>query len=225
MYTRRSSIPITALLFDLDGTLADSRPGILASIDAALRDLGHEPDRSLDVSFLLGPPIDTTMERLLAHYGDHRTDRALKVYRDHQEKAGIFQSRLYPAVTDSILALRQRGVRTYVATSKRLKMAKQKLAHLKVDCLFEEIYGSLPGGALNDKTDLIAHVLTDTRLDPATTAMVGDRKFDMIGARANGLHAIGALWGYGSEQELASAGAQAIVLEPSHLVKAISAID
>ena len=107
------------------------------------------------------------------------------------------------------------------ATSKRTVFARRILEHFRLDGYFDGIYGAEPGGAHDHKPELIAHVLMAQSIDPAAAVMVGDRRYDITGAHANRVRAIGVLWGYGSRTELEQAGADLLVASPAELAAAL----
>ncbi len=203
------------VLLDLDGTLIDSRPGIAASCEAALRALGHSPDPAFDVTPLIGPPIPQVIGRLLAGYGDDRVQAGIDAYRAHYGEIGLHMATIYPGVTDA-LALLAAQARCFVVTSKRKDFATRIIGSLFADTI-TRTYGTEPDGSTDDKAVLIAAVLRQEGMDPASTAMVGDRHHDIVGARANGLRGIGVLWGYGSRDELEAAGAAHLMAAPAEL--------
>ncbi|CAN7565248.1 HAD hydrolase-like protein [Phenylobacterium sp. LjRoot164] len=213
------SFPPTVLL-DLDGALVDSLPGIAASCRAALAALGHDPDRAPDVAGLIGPPIEDIMHVLLAPFGDDRIDEAVSAYRDDYGARGLLASDPYPGIPEALDALRAAGAQLILATSKRRTFAERILDHTGLAPRFAAIHGSEPGGALDHKPELIAHILARHGLDPAACVMVGDRRYDISGAHANGVRALGVLWGYGSREELEAAGADALVADPQDLADA-----
>ena len=199
-----------AILLDLDGTLIDSRPGIAASCGAALHALGHRPDPSFDVTPLIGPPLPQVIRSLLERYGDHRVDAGVAAYRAHYGEIGLHQATIYPGIADA-LRLLSACAHCFVVTSKRSVFARRIVNSLGLTDWFRGVYGTEPDGRLDDKRDLIAAVLRTEALAAGDTVMVGDRSHDMIGAHANGLRAVGVLWGYGSRSELEAAGADALV--------------
>ncbi|MGI4952311.1 MAG: GNAT family N-acetyltransferase [Janthinobacterium lividum] len=208
--------PATILL-DLDGTLADSAPGILGSYRRALIALGHEPDPDFDMNFVIGPVMADVMPHVLAHYGDDRVEEAIALYRHYYGEAGLFQAQLYPGMAQLLKALSAAGCRLFLATAKRVEFAEQMLEHFGITALFEGIYGSVAGNALDHKKDLIAHILERADADPADVVMVGDRRYDISGAHANGVRALGVLWGYGGRAELEQAGADALAATVAEL--------
>lgn len=212
-----------SVLLDLDGTIIDSQPGILASTLAALRALGHEPAADFDIRGVIGPPLDDMMRALLQPLGDERIDEAVTAYRAHYGESGLFGSVPYPGIAEALHAMTARGWKLYLATSKRLVFARRILEHLGFAPHFDGIYGSVPGGALDHKPELLAHVVNQHRLEPERSVMVGDRRYDISGAHAVGLRGLGVLWGYGSRDELETAGADRLVETPADLLDAVLA--
>jgi len=208
------------ILLDLDGTLIDSQPGILSSCKVALRALGHELDSTQDFSSIIGPPIEEIMRGLLKPFDDDRIAEAVTAYRAEYSEHGLYQSPPYPGMVEVLTTLRQSGARLFVATGKRVQFAKRILEHLDLAHFFEEIYGSVDSGALDHKPDLLAHVMKLHALSAEHCVMVGDRRYDILGAKANDMRALGVLWGYGSRDELMTAGADGLVATVPELPKA-----
>lgn len=206
-----------AILLDLDGTLVDSEPGIRDSCAAALRALGHPAD-GLEIAGLIGPPLEEIMAAILKRFGDDRVEEAVLAYRAHYGATGLLATTIYPGIEAMLDRLAALDVALYVATSKRRVFAQRILGHLGLAARFVGVHGSEPGGALDKKADLIAHVLTRHGLRAEHCLMVGDRRQDVLGARANGLAAVGVLWGYGDREELETAGARHVIERPDELV-------
>ena len=103
--------------------------------------------------------------------------------------------------------MKRAGLRIYLATSKRATFASRILEHLEFSAYFDAIHGSVPGGALDHKPELLAHVLSKHDIAPSRSLMVGDRRHDISGAHAVGMRGLGVLWGYGTRDELETAGA------------------
>jgi phosphoglycolate phosphatase len=206
-----------SVLLDLDGTLADSRPGIEASFRFMLTELGHDPTLVGDLSWAVGPPIAVSIGTLLARYGDDRTELGLKTYRARYSAVGIYECAVYPGIPEMLAALRKAGRTLCVATSKRRDFAERVVDFLGLRQYLPTVYGALPGGGLDDKKDMIAELLRVERYDPAGTIMVGDRMHDIRAAHVNGLKAVGVLWGYGGEAELREAGADWLAAAPAEV--------
>jgi phosphoglycolate phosphatase len=209
------------VLLDLDGTLIDSYPGILASCHAVLRALGHKPDDSFDIRRIIGPPLEEIMQILLRSYGDDRVSEGVAIYRKHYGESGFLGSVPYPGIGKSLEEMKQAGLLIYLATSKRAIFANRILDHLKFIAHFDGIYGSGPNGELDHKPKMLSHILSNHGLSPSQGVMIGDRRYDISGAHSVGMHGLGVLWGYGTRDELESAGADQLVESPADLARAV----
>ncbi len=214
---------IGVLLLDLDGTLSDSRPGIAASFRFALDRLGHDPDAAGDLTWAVGPPIAVSLQRLLAPYGDDRVDLALTIYRERYSAVGLYDCSVYPGIAAMLDDLHAAGLTMCVATSKRVDFAERVIDHLNLRRYVKAVYGALPGGGLDRKHDLLAHILETESFDAAACAILGDRLHDIEAAKANAIASIGALWGYGGLAELEAAGAGAIAAVPADVPRIVLA--
>ncbi|MDH2405888.1 HAD hydrolase-like protein [Bradyrhizobium sp. SSUT18] len=206
---------VRSVLLDLDGTLVDSRPGIVASCSAALRGLGHDPGEALDIA--IGPPLEDILRTLLQTYGDDRIDEAVVAYRQHYGQSGLLASEPYSGIRGALEAMQGAGLRIYLATSKREVFARRILENLKLATYFDGIHGSVPGGTLDHKSELLAYILSEQDVSASHSLMVGDRQHDIVGARAVGMRSLGVLWGYGGRHELETAGADQLVERPADL--------
>lgn len=211
-----ASAPLS-LLFDLDGTLVDSKPGILASCEAAMRALGHRPD-GLDIDTLIGPPLETVMAEVLGRFGDDRVAEAVAAYREHYGSVGILQTTAYPGIAAALDDLVAARAGLYIATSKRTLFAKSILETLGLMDRFAGVCGSEPGGGHDSKAEVVAEAMRRHALRPDRCVMVGDRQLDVEGARANGVPTVGVLWGYGDRAELMAAGAARLIATPAELI-------
>ena len=210
-----------AVLLDLDGTLIDSRPGIAASCLATLRVLGHSPDEAFDITPFIGPPLEEVLRVLLRTYDDDRLDEAVSAYRQHYGDSGFRGSELYPGIGEALEDMRQAGLRIYMATSKREIFARRIAEHLNLAGYFNGIYGSVHGGALDHKPELLAQILSERNLMASDALMVGDRRHDIVGAHAVRMRGLGVLWGYGSRDELETAGADHLVERTADLAHTV----
>jgi phosphoglycolate phosphatase len=216
--------PVRSVLLDLDGTLIDSRSGIVASCLAALRALGHDPSEALDMKNVIGPPLEEVLQGLLWAYGDDRIDEAVVAYRQHYGESGLLGSEPYPGIGDSLQQLRRAGLKIYLATSKREVFARRILENLTLATYFDGIYGSLAGGKLDHKPELLAHILSEQDIRPSHSLMVGDRRHDIVGAHAVDMRGLGVLWGYGSRDELEAAGADRLVERTADLAPMVLSV-
>jgi phosphoglycolate phosphatase len=208
-------------LFDLDGTLTDPKEGITKSVQYALKYFGiDEPDRDALTRFI-GPPLRESFAKY-RNFSEADTERAILKYREYFSGRGIFENKLYPGITDLLTELRHAGVRMAIATSKPAVFAEKIAKHFAIDSFFEAVTGSELDGSRGTKGEVIGFCL-DT-LDPNRglhTVMIGDREYDIFGARETSIDSIGVLWGYGPREELESANAARIVNSPEELCRLI----
>lgn len=205
-------------LFDLDGTLTDPKVGICGCVQYALAELG-EPVPPLDeLTWTIGPPMIESMRVLV---GAERAAEAVRLYRVRYGEIGLFENVIYAGVTDMLAELDASGWRMYVATSKALPFAQRIVDRFGLTRFFRKVYGAGLDGSLLHKDALLAHALADARINPARAIMIGDRKFDVLGAAANGLRTLGVAWGYGSRAELMDAGAVALADAPRDVPAAL----
>jgi phosphoglycolate phosphatase len=182
------------VIFDLDGTLTDSAPGIVASFRHALAAVDAEvPDGDL-ADRLVGPPMHHTLATL--GLGD-RADEAVAAYRADYTRRGWSMNRLYDGVTDLLGDLRAAGVRLAIATSKAEPTARRILEHFGIAGEFDVIAGASPDGTRAAKADVLAHALEQLGPLPDRVVMVGDRAHDVDGAAAHGIATVVVGWGYG----------------------------
>ena len=207
-----------AALLDLDGTLSDSRPGIVACFRHTLHELGHDPAAAGDLTWAVGPPIAASLQRLLELFGDDRVDAALTIYRERYSAVGIYDCSVYPGVPGMLDGLRDAGFTMCVATSKRRDFADRVIDYLGLRSYVRGVYGAEPRGGLDRKQDLLAHILNVENLEANACTMLGDRFHDIEAAKANAIRSIGALWGYGGREELEKAGADTIAATPDDVV-------
>lgn len=211
---------ISTVLFDLDGTVSDSAPGILASLEKAFADLGVAWLDEGTARSLLGPPF---WDSLAPYVGSERVAEAVGRYREHYVGGGaMFDTILYPGVLETLQRLAATGRTLAVATSKPETHAAQIIEHLGIAEYFVTVCGDTLDGGRDSKALVVGEALR--RLgnpDPSSVLMVGDRSHDVLGAAAHDVRCAGALWGYGTRQELESAGAVRVCAEPRALLELI----
>ena len=189
------------LLFDLDGTLTDPREGITRCVQFALARQNIEVvDRRLLDPFI-GPPL---MSSFMHFYGmDHASaEQAVADYRERFAHVGMFENDVYPGIERLLAGLQASGRLMFVATSKPWFYARQIIEHFGLDGYFCHVYGSELDGKRSEKHALIAHILREEQIKAADALMIGDRKYDLAGARHNGVASAAVGYGYGSESEL-----------------------
>ena len=205
------------VLFDLDGTLTASGPGITASAASALQAVGRPP---LDDSALLGfigPPLIESF-REIAGLDEAAVIEALVAYRRYFVESGMFENSVYPGITGLLQELFDTGRRLAVTTSKPLRYAVPIIEHFELGKYFEGVYGPTADDDGIDKKAVVAHALNAMAIDDtANVVLVGDRFHDVVGAHENGIACVGALWGYGSRDELVAAGVEALAADVDEL--------
>lgn len=205
-------------LFDLDGTLTDARPGIVACIRYAVEGMGRAcPDDDALAAFI-GPPLRGTFATLLETTDHARIEAAMALYRERFGVTGLFENRVYDGIPEMLAAVGARAPAAFVATSKPTVYAERIVRHFGLAPHFARVYGAELDASLDDKATLVAHLMKREGIARGAAVMIGDRAADVRAAHANGLRAIGVLWGYGSERELREAGADVLCAEPRVLV-------
>ena len=211
---------ITTVFFDLDGTLTDPGLGITNSVMHALRRMGVEPPEREALYKFIGPPLKESFHR---YYGfdDAQCADAIGKYREHFADKGLFENELYPAVPGMLQALRDAGLRLAVATSKPEPFSERIIDHFGLKPYFDAVCGSTLEETRTEKWEVIRYALERLGVTPEETLMVGDREHDVLGAKKCNLKSIGVLYGYGSREELLSAGAAAIAETPEEVARLI----
>ena len=196
------------ILFDLDGTLTDSAPGIVNGACYAMERMGFPAEDPAKLRRFVGPPL---YESIKNTYGlsDQDCWRAIALFREYYNDKGWLENGVYPGIPELLRDLRAAGKTLLVATSKPDVMARRVLEHFDLTHWFHRIEGADLNEGHCQKAAVIRKVLTECQ-PPFPAVMVGDRENDCHGAAENGLPAIGVLYGYGDRRELEAAGAAAI---------------
>jgi phosphoglycolate phosphatase len=206
-----------SVLFDLDGTLTDSAPGITGSMRFALADVGLRPVSAATLRTFVGPPLADSL-RAVCGLDDSQIRQVMAVYRERYSSVGMFENAVYPGILELLTALREDGRRLAVATSKLASSAIAICDNFGLSRFFEAICGADLAGLHDSKTEIVAAARAALgQPSAADTVLVGDRLYDVVGARANGIAVIGAGWGYGLAGELGTAGATEIAADATEL--------
>jgi len=211
----------STILFDLDGTLTDPGEGIVKSIRFALHHVGLPSVPEAALRGFVGPPLQGSFAELGAQ--PNQIAPLIQAYRSRYRETGMFENVVYPEVPNLLAELRSRNCRLFVTTSKPTPFAVAILEHFHLHHFFDEIFGSNLDGSLAEKHDLLSRVRKQVGFAPASTALIGDRKFDITAARTLGVLAVGALWGYGSRAELVEAGADRLAESPRSVLDSLAA--
>lgn len=209
------------VLFDLDGTLVDSFPGISDAYHHVRAELGLPPVDDAQMRPLIGPPIQVGLER---HFGltGTRLEEGVRIFRAHYADSGWFRFSKYPGVDPMLLELHARGLRLGIATSKLRAMAAAIIERAGWSDLFELVEGAESDGSRYLKRDVIECAISCLPPTSHVVAMVGDRAEDMVASRELGLRAIGVTWGYGSALELRRSDASLTVDSPDQLLEELT---
>ncbi len=211
-----------AILFDLDGTLTDSREGITRCVQYALHAMGIEEPDLKKLEAFVGPPLDRSfMEN---YQMDQETAwKAVEKFRERFATVGIYENRVYPGVPEMLRALKEAGRTVAVASSKPQVFIKEVLRYFALQEYFDVVVGSELDGTRTDKEEVIAEALRQLgigdKIRRSEGVMVGDRKFDIQGARAHGLTSVGVLYGCAPAGELEAAGADYLAVDVEELTK------
>ena len=207
------------ILFDLDGTLTDSGEGIINCAILALEHFGLPiPDRET-LRVFVGPPLHETFIKF--GVPADKADEAVAVYRSRYVPIGMFENAPYPGIRELLETLKKQGHKLYVATSKPEWMAQEILKKFQLDSYFDLICGATMDTSRTEKSQVIAYLLEQTG-DVSHAIMVGDTKYDVIGASAHSIPTIGVSWGYGTVEDMQSAGAAAIAYTTQELLELLN---
>ena len=193
------------IIFDLDGTITDSKPGIVKGVQYALHCYGvEEPDLDKLTSFV-GPPLYKSFMNYLECTEDEAKE-VVECYREYYAETGLYENALYEGAEALLYALKEKGYRLLIASSKPRLYVKRILSYFRVMRYFDIVEGSELDSKRTDKAELLSYVIEKWNLKAEECVMVGDRKHDVLGAKANGMDSIAVGYGYGSEDELSKAG-------------------
>jgi phosphoglycolate phosphatase len=202
-----------AYFFDLDGTLTDSRPGLNLSFRAALRALGLPDVSDTDAESHIGGPLPLVFRALNPQISQADIANGMAAFRSAYELEGIAQNLIYPGVVEFLQAIERQGAVSFVVTSKPEHYAVRVVEIIGIKPYLKGVVGA-GLDETDTKTTLVARALSMSGIAAADTLMLGDRNYDIIGALANGVLPVGALWGYGSHDELHGAGCRDFAASP-----------
>lgn len=209
----------STVFFDLDGTVINSEKGILNSVEYALKKYGAAvPERS-ELNFFLGPPLEDSFAKLLK-VPKIEAQILVEYYREYYREKGIFEIETYDGIEPLLEKIKKSGRKTVIATSKPEEFAIRILEHLGIAHLFDIIAGATFDNSRSEKIDVLAYALKRAGVtDIKTAVMVGDRRYDCMGATHFGMDSIGVLYGFGDIEELTNAGATYIAKSVEEIYK------
>ncbi len=199
------------ILFDLDGTLTDSSPGIINSIIYAMKKFGVTIEDTAPLRRFLGPPLQDSFMDVFG-FDSEKAMKAVEYYREYYTVKGIEENSVYEGIEDVLVSLKKEGKRLIVATSKPQPFAEKIINDFGLNKYFDFVAGSNLDGTRSKKAQVIKYALKNCGIDDLSRAiMIGDRMHDVAGAKEAGIDCIGVEYGYGDYNELESAGADYIV--------------
>lgn len=209
------------ILFDLDGTLIDPYDAITKSLQYALEDAGIEAADRSQLKVFIGPPLRTSLREFYNITDNDEIERIYSKYLEYFSEHGIYENKLYPGVIEMLEELTTTGAVLTIATSKLMVSARKIAKLLSIDRYFEHIIGCERDGSRSQKSEIIKYIL-DKMGHGYDPVMVGDRKYDIAGAKEIGIDNIGVTWGYGSREELEEAGAVQIADSLEELLRLLT---
>jgi phosphoglycolate phosphatase len=189
------------VLFDLDGTLTDPYLGITNSVKYALNKFNIAEQNNSQLKLFIGPPLEQSFMEYY-RFNKNEAKKAIEFYREYYSVKGIYENKLYHGIDIVLKTLNNKNINCIVATSKLEEYAVKVLRYFKIDLYFKHVTGSNLEGTLVEKEEIIKYIIEKYQLEKEKTIMVGDRKYDIIGAKNNGIDSIGVLYGYGTKKEL-----------------------
>ncbi len=193
------------LIFDLDGTLTDSGLGITNSVKYALEKYHIEVNNLNDLNVFVGPPLKDSFS-LYYGFSEQQALEAIGYYREYFLDKGMYENSVYPNVLELLQKLKKNGKTLVIATSKPEPFTIKILKHFNLLQYFDLVCGASLDETIDlKKEDIIRNALKELNINVQDAIMIGDRKYDIIGAHKNNLDSIGVLYGYGSKEELIEA--------------------
>ena len=207
------------ILFDLDGTLTNPEIGITSSVMYALEKFGVKVEDRKELHPFIGPPLSYSFQN---YYGLSEADSelAIKYYRERFSVKGLYENEVYNGVEKALQQLKESGKTLIIATSKPEEFTLKILEHFDLLKYFDFVAGATMDGSRGEKADVIRYALEISEIEDKSEAiMIGDRKYDILGAKENGLESIGVLFGFGDHKELSEAGANYIAESIEDILK------
>ena len=204
-------------MFDLDGTLTDSRLGVTRCLQHALAEAGALVPSGEQLTRYIGPPLPGSFATLLRTSDEQQIEGAIAAYRRRFEQIGIFENRVYPGIVEMLEAFDAAGHDMCVVTVKPRVYALRILEHFEIARCFRDVYGPELGTRDCTKASLIRAACTASPTPSSRAVMIGDRAEDVRGARSNGIGSVAVAWGYGDREELEAAEPDRIVASSCEL--------
>ncbi|MFC1953327.1 HAD hydrolase-like protein [Chloroflexota bacterium] len=209
------------VLFDLDGTLTDPKEGFVNCIQYALRQLGQSSQNEEYIASLIGPPLHSTFVTLLHSDESELIGEAIRLYRQRYSETGIFESEIYPGITELLDLLHRNSYQLWVLTFKPKIWIEKIIKHFSYEQWFSGVFGPTLDERLSDKVELVKSAIAGAKMIPADTVIIGDRKEDIIAGNINGILTVGVTYGYGTREEIIDAEPNYICDSPDDIRQVI----
>ena len=206
----KQSLPFETVIFDLDGTIAQSAPGVFQSVTTALERMNMPVPNQETLRKFIGPPLCHSFINFCG-MTQEEADIGVAYYRDAYLNGGIYNNSTFPYIMELLHSLKEHGAKLCVATSKPEPMAKIVLDHLEITPLLPYMAGADLDERHSNKTELIEKGLAHCNTKPSNAVMIGDTHFDAHGAKHANTNFIGVLYGYGTREEMEREGATQFV--------------
>ena len=191
----------THLIFDLDGTLLNSKLGLSNSLNYMYQQMGLNIDGSLVIDDLIGPPIHDGLKNILG-FDDRQVELGVEIFRKYYGTKGMFEAEPFPGILDLLEELQNQGKQLYVATSKTDRYTEAVLRHFEIDRYLSDFQG-VAGGRKHTKAALITELMERNQIIPSENkVMIGDTIFDIVGGQANEIRTIGVGYGFGNSEKI-----------------------
>ena len=212
------------ILFDLDGTISDSREGVIGCFQHTLKELTGLYIEEFAIMKLIGIPIRTIFSELLQTDDEQLITRAISVYRDKYAEIGITGNRVYPGIAELLSTLQEKSYCIFIVTMKNKLDSEKVIRHLGFRDLIQGIYGPNLEGYPDNKAELIKSAMFENTLIPEETVMIGDRKEDILAGKTNEIKTIGVIYGFGSREEITESSPNYICQSPQEIFSVIKGL-
>ena len=207
------------IIFDFDGTLVDSGPGIVKSFKRVMKELGSKQIDDEDIIKLIGTPLAQIMSILLETDDQTLIDKGSDLFRKYYQNNGLYDSIIYPGVKEMLESLKEQSCQLFVVSNKIEEFMISILRQHDIMKYFTDIVGSDGKDLYSKKADYLKSILNNFKLDRGKTTIVGDTESDIIAGKANSIYCIGVKWGYGRKEDLIRAKADKIINHPRELAR------
>ena len=213
-------LTIKAILFDLDGTLTDSGEGIMKSVQYALEKIGYPEPELEKLRCFVGPPLSEMFQRY-AGIGPQEAEEAVRYYRERYAPIGIMENRVYEGMEDVLKSLKRKGYVLGVASSKPDHFVRIVLDNFHLSDYFDIVVGANLDGSLSKKSEVVGAALDqlkEAKIQKNQVILVGDTRYDVLGAREAGIDCLAVAYGYGAREDLLSVSPLAVADTPYQIL-------